>query len=94
MNRHLAFTFCILLSNIAPADSFRCGRTLVKVGDTSNTLLRKCGNPVRKYTSKEIFSDHGRQVQTGVSNWVFQRKGGKDMIVSVYSGAVVKMQAD
>jgi len=49
---------------------------------------------VRKYTSKENINDHGRQVRTGVSNWVFPRKGGKDMIVSVYSGAVVKMQID
>jgi hypothetical protein len=94
MNKYLIFTICILFSNITPADSFRCGRSLVKVGDSANTLIKKCGDPVRKYTSKENISDHGRQVRTGVSNWVFPRKGGKDMIVSVYSGAVVKMQID
>lgn len=94
MNRLLVFTICILLSNTATANSFRCGRALVKVGDSTNTLIKKCGGPVRKYTSKESINNHGRQVQTGVSNWVFQRKGGKDMIVSVYSGAVVKMQID
>jgi len=94
MYRLLVFTIFILLSTTAPADSFRCGRTLVKVGDSSNALIKKCGDPVRKYTSKENINDHGRQVQTGVSNWVFPRKGGKDMIVSVYSGAVVKMQID
>jgi len=94
MNRSLLFTICIFLSNTAPADSFRCGRSLVKVGDSANTLIKKCGDPVRKYTSKENINDHGRQVRTGVSNWVFPRKGGKDMIVSVYSGAVVKMQID
>ena len=94
MNRLLLCVLVFGVSNNAFADSFRCGRTLVKVGDSSNTLLKKCGNPERKYTSKENFSDHGRQVQTGVSNWVFPRKGGKDMIVSVYSGAVVKMQVD
>ena len=94
MTRTLLFTFCILLSSTAPADSFRCGRSLVKVGDSSNTLINKCGDPVRKYTSKENINDHGRQVRAGVSNWVFSRKGGKDMIVSVHSGAVVKMQID
>jgi len=94
MNRLALFTICILLSNTTPADSFRCGRSLVKVGDSSNTLIKKCGDPIRKYTSKENINDHGRQVQTGVSNWVFPRKGSKDMIVSVYSGAVVKMQID
>lgn len=94
MNRTLLFAICILLSSTAPADSFRCGRSLVKVGDSANTLIKKCGDPVRKYSSKENFNDHGRQLQTGVSNWVFPRRGGKDMIVSVYSGAVVKMQVD
>ena len=94
MNRTLLFAICILLSNPAPADSFRCGRSLVKVGDSANTLIKKCGDPVRKYTSKENINDHGRQIRTGVSNWVFPRKGGKDMIVSVYSGSVVKMQVD
>jgi len=94
MTRILLFTICILLSNITTADSFRCGRSLVKVGDSSNTLIKKCGDPIRKYSSKENIKDHGRQVRTGVSNWVFPRRGGKDMIVSVYSGAVVKMQVD
>ena len=94
MNRSLLFTICILLSNPALADSFRCGRSLVKVGDSTNTLNKKCGDPVRKYTSKENINDHGLQVQKGVSNWVFTRKGGKDMIVSIHSGSVVKMQID
>jgi len=94
MNRLALFTICILLSNITPADSFRCGRSLVKIGDSSNTLIKKCGKPVRKFTSKETITDRGRQVSKGVSNWVFERKSGKDMIVSVYSGAIVKMQTD
>jgi len=94
MNKTLFFTICIILSNIAAANSFRCGRALVKVGDSTNTLIKKCGDPVRKYTSKESINGQGRQVHTGVSNWVFPRRGGKDMIVSVYSGAVVKMQVD
>ena len=94
MNRLLVLSICILLSDSTPADSFRCGRSLVKVGDSSNTLVKKCGDPVRKYSSKENISEKGRQVNTGVSNWVFPRQSGKDMIVSIYGGAVVKMQTD
>jgi len=84
----------MLLSNTATADSFRCGRSLVKVGDSSNSLIKKCGDPVRKYSSKENISDHGLQSRATVSNWVFSRRRGKDMIVSVRSGSVVKIQVD
>ena len=94
MNRLLLLAICVLLSDSTSADSFRCGRSLVKVGDSSNTLIKKCGDPVRKYSSKENISEKGRQVNTGVSNWVFPRQSGKDMIVSIYGGAVVKMQTD
>lgn len=94
MHRLLFFTICIILSSPAPADSFRCGRSLVKVGDSANTLIKKCGNPARKYSSKENINIQGRKVRKGVSNWVFPRKNGKDMIVSVFSGKVVRMQLD
>ena len=88
---------CIIfmfLSNDATATSFRCGRTLVKVGESTNALMKKCGSPVRKYSSRESINDHGRQQQVGVSNWVYERGGKKDMIVSLYGGAVIKMQLD
>jgi hypothetical protein len=87
-------TMFMLFSNNTPANSFRCGRTLVKVDESTNALIKKCGKPVRKYSSKETVSDHGRQKLIGVSNWVYERRGKKDMIVSVYSGAVVKIQVD
>lgn len=76
------------------AASFRCGRTLVKVDESTNALIRKCGKPVRKYNSKETVSERGAQKRVGVSNWVYERRGKRDMIVSVYSGAVVKIRVD
>ncbi len=94
MNRLLLFAVFVILSGTAVADSFRCGRAIVKVGDSSNTLLRKCGEPARKYSSKETVSDRGRQIRAGVSNWVYARKAGKDMIAVVYSGAVIKLHID
>ena len=76
------------------ANSFRCGRTLVKVDESTNALIKKCGKPVRKYSSKETVREHGHQKRIGVSNWVYERRGKKDMIVSIYSGTVVKIQVD
>lgn len=94
MHRAALLVVIMLLSGNTPADSFRCGRSIVKVGDSSNSLIRKCGAPIRKYTSKEIIQNQGRQFRTGVSNWVYARNGGKDMVVVVYGGVVVKMQID
>ncbi len=84
----------IFLSNTATADSFRCGRTLVKVGDSNNTLIRNCGSPVRKYSSKESVRIQGRSSQVSVSNWVYERRGKKDRIVSVRAGTIVKIAVD
>ena len=76
------------------AASFRCGRLLVKVEESSNALIKKCGKPSWKYSSKETVSERGVQKRVGVSNWVYERRGKRDMIVSVHSGAVVKIQVD
>jgi len=94
MNGLPVFLLIMLLSNSVPADSFRCGRSVVKVGDSVNVLTRKCGTPQRKYSSKETVNDQGRQIRAGVSNWVYGRKGRHDMIVSVRQGTIMKIRAD
>jgi len=87
----LFLTFMCFTANV-PADSFRCGRKIVVTGDTVNTLIEKCGNPKRKFGSKETISDGGRQAKVAVSNWVFERGRKNDIIVSVRRGEVVKIQ--
>lgn len=94
MTRILLFAMIILFSSSVSADSIRCGRKLVKTGDSSNTLIKKCGKPVRKFSSKEKINDGGSRSNTSVSNWVYTRGGKKDMIVSVRSGAVIKIQVE
>jgi len=94
MKKVILFVVFILFSTLTEAGSFRCGRTFVKVGDSSNALIKKCGNPVRKYSSKEMVYDGGRQQRIGLSNWVYERKGKKDMIVSIWSGEVIKIEID
>ena len=87
-------TLLILLSSSTSAGSFRCGRMLVKVDESTNALIKKCGQPARKYSSREMVTDRGIQKHVGVSNWVYERRGKRDMVVSVHSGAVVKIQVD
>ena len=94
MKMWLLLVLCAVLCGNVCADSFRCGRKLVKVGESSNALLKKCGSPTRKYSARSVLSDHGRQRAIGVSNWVYERRGKRDMIVSVHGGTVVKMRVD
>lgn len=94
MKKSLLCIIFILFSINSSADSFRCGRALVKVDESTNALIKKCGNPIRKYSSKQLITDQGRQKRVGVSNWVYERKGKKDMIVSIYAGTVMKIQVD
>lgn len=94
MGKLLLLTISIFFSGISEADSFRCGKKIVKQGDSGSSLIKKCGNPVRKYSSKEMVNEQGRQSKVAVSNWVYERKRGKDMIVSVRSGTVIKIQVD
>lgn len=84
----------ILLFNVALADSLRCGRKIVKQGDSDSVLIKKCGDPLRKFSSKEMVSDSGQKLNVTVSNWVYERFGKKDMIVSIRSGTVVKIQTE
>jgi len=94
MNKLFLLILFVLVSSNILAGSFRCGRTLVKAGESSNALIKKCGNPVRKYSSKELVNDEGHRKQVGVTNWVYERRGKKDMIVSIHSGSVIKIQVD
>ena len=94
MSRLLLCILLVLVSVNTSADSFRCGRKIVILGESSNALVKKCGSPARKYSSKEILNTQGRQQSMSVSNWVYERRGKKDMIVSVRSGTVMKLQID
>lgn len=78
----------------AHADSIRCGRAVVKVGDSTNILLKKCGKPANKFSSRIALNEGGHQRQTSVSNWVYRRTGQKDRVVSVYAGEVMKIGLD
>lgn len=94
MRNLLLIILLILASSSVLADSFRCGRALVKPGESVNALIKKCGSPERKFSSKETINDHGHRKSVGVSNWVYERRGKRDMIVSVQGGSVVKIKVD
>ena len=94
MKQSLILTLLFLLSTDLSANSMRCGNKVVKTGDSANQLIKKCGNPVRKYSGKELATEKGRSTSVTVSNWVFERHGKKDMIVSVRGGTVIRIRVE
>lgn len=94
MKKILLLSATIILSSTSAADSFRCGRKVVKQGDSGNELVKKCGKPVRKFSSKEIISEQGRQSKVSVSNWIYERNRKKDIVVSVRGGTIIKIQVN
>ena len=91
MNKGLAFLFFVLLSTHAIADSFRCKGGVIKSDDSVNKLINKCGNAQRTYVTVK---NHGRRNDVRVLNYVYERIGKKDMIVSVQNGTVIKIKPD
>ena len=94
MIRLILLSVAIACSGTTEADSFRCGRKLVKAGDSSSVLVKKCGKPARKFSSKETVTKLGRQSRVSVSNWIYERGGKKDMVISIRSGTIVKVEVD
>lgn len=94
MYKGLLFVFVIALSTNAIADSFRCGSSVVKKGDTLSKLEKKCGQPRSKYYASTDVNRYGNRHSTGVVNWVYDRGRNKDMIVSVRNGEIIKIEPD
>ena len=94
MTRLIMAVFLLAWSAQVTADSFRCGRAVVKVGNSANDLSEKCGKQGRSFSSRETINDHGRTYEAGVSNWVYDRDRNNYMIVSVHSGAIIRIRVD
>lgn len=100
-NSHLDFNlarFPVLILGIvfaaeAAADSMRCGRKVIRTGDTPATLIAHCGEP--RYRGRgyaEVDTDEGRR-SVKVEQWHY--KAGEtslERIVLVYRGEIVGVE--
>ena len=94
MNKVLVIVIFTLLSCSASADSMRCKGKLVKSGDSINALMKKCGEPQRAYQTAETVNSRGYIYEAYVTHYVYERKGQKDMIVTVRDNVVTKISPD
>ena len=80
---------------IAPADSYRCGRKLIRTGDSAADLLRVCGKPLHKDSGREQMWFEGARQTLNVQRWYY-RKSRRSLqhVVLVHRGKVVAIEID
>jgi len=83
---------CTLAQQLA-ADSMRCGRKVVRTGDSPAALLEHCGEP--KYRGRgyaEVNTKDGRQA-VKVEQWHYKRsERSLERIVLIYRGEIVAVE--
>jgi len=93
MKMLLLFTVIILLSSHATADSFRCGRKLVSVGDSAGGLVRVCGEPIHKDRGKETIRVNGVAKETSVERWYYKKSSRSlEHVIIIYKGRVAAVE--
>jgi len=83
--------FCDGLS----ADSYRCGRKLIRSGDSTADVLRVCGEPAYKDRGRQSIELNGARRQAAVERW-FYRQGKRSLqhIIILHRGKVVAIEAN
>lgn len=70
-------------------DSFRCGRKIVRTGDSSGELLRICGEPYHKERAKAELDVNGINKNVSVERWHYKKsRRSLEHIIVVYRGNV------
>jgi hypothetical protein len=88
-----ALLAALMLPPTAGADSYRCGRKVVRDGDTVERLLEVCGPPLRKTSGSETIEVSGVPRKARVSRWHY-RMGARrlERVVLVYRGRIAAIE--
>ena len=76
------------------ADSFRCGRKVVRSGDTEEQVVARCGEPGRRDSAHETLWLPGGQQRVRVERWHY-KLGTRQLerVILLYQGRVVAVQS-
>jgi hypothetical protein len=90
----LSIVAAIGLAGEVAADSYRCGRQLVKDGDSAARLLRLCGEPRRRDSATETVLVDGAWGPQRVQRWYYRKnRRSLEYVVYVYRGRIVAIDA-
>lgn len=84
-----------LLSASLQADSYRCGRKLVRSGDSAGEVLSRCGPPRYKDRGKASVRIAGAKKQLAVQRWYY-RKSSRSLgrVILIHQGRVVGIEIE
>jgi hypothetical protein len=86
-------TQLVWLSESLLADSYRCGRKLVRSGDSRQALLSLCGQPEHKDRGQEEVKIDGRRIRASVERWYYQKnKRSLQRMVVLHKGRIVSIE--
>lgn len=89
----LFLALAAVLVNDAQADSYRCGRKLVRSGDSISDLLRICGEPHFKGKGNETVEIDGVPRKASVQRWHYRKnKRSLEHIVFIYRGKIAAIE--
>ena len=89
----LLLTLTFFLATEAVADSYRCGRKLVRSGDSISDLLRICGEPLYKGRGKETIKIDGVPRKAGVQRWYYRKnQRSLERIILIYEGKIAAIE--
>jgi hypothetical protein len=81
------------LSSFCWADSFRCGRKLIRTGDSASTVLQRCGEPQLKDKGQEKIRSPGGTEKVLVKRWHYKNSARSlQRVVLIYQGKVVAIK--
>ena len=88
----LSTAFCV---TTLWADSYRCGRKLIRTGDSASELLATCGKPLYKDRGKAFVRAAGGSQELSVQRWYY-RQGSRSLgrVVLIYQGEVVGIEIE
>lgn len=83
----------ILLSAQAAADSYRCGRKLVRDGDSVARLLAVCGEPGFRASGSGMIRIDGVRKKARVQRWHYKKSSRSlEHVVLIYKGKIAAIE--
>ena len=81
------------MSESVMADSFRCGRSLVRDGDSPADLLDACGEPRYKDSARSVVTLKGVTREVTVKRWHYRHNSrSRPRRVLIYRGEIVGIE--
>jgi len=77
----------------AQADSYRCGRQLIRTGDSAADVLQVCGEPRYKDRGQATLRLGGAEKSASVERWYYKKsRRSLEHVVLLHKGRVVAIE--